>query len=65
VTGVTGRTRGKGDKQERGRAVALLGVEGLAVIDTGEALLIARLDRAADVRDVVKRLKVRNRTDVL
>jgi mannose-1-phosphate guanylyltransferase len=64
VTGVTGRTRRKGDKQERGRAVALLGVEGLAVIDTGDALLIARLDRAADVRDVVKQSKARGRTDV-
>ncbi len=64
VTGVTGRKRGKGDKEDRGRVVALLGVEGLAVIDTGDALLVARLDRAADVRDVVKQLKLRGRTDV-
>jgi len=64
VTRVTGRTHGRDDKRERGRAVALLGVEGLAVIDTGDALLIARLDRAADVREVVKRSKARGRTDV-
>ena len=64
VTGVTGQVCGKGDKQGRGRAVALLGVEGLAVIDTGDALLVARLDRAADVREVVKQSKKRGRTDV-
>lgn len=64
VTGVTGRVRGKGDKRERGRAVALLGVEGLAVIDTGDALLVTRLDRAADVREVVRQSKARGRADV-
>ncbi len=39
-----------------GRLVVLLGVEGLAVIDTPEALLVARLDRSQDVRRVVERL---------
>ena len=33
-----------------GRPVALLGVEGLAVVDTGDALLVARLDRSDEVR---------------
>ncbi|NQZ97093.1 MAG: NTP transferase domain-containing protein [Myxococcales bacterium] len=46
------------------RTVALLGVEGLAVIDTGDVLLVARLDRAADVRDIVKKLKANGRANV-
>ena len=46
------------------RPIALLGVEGLAVVDTGDALLVARLDRSNDVRDIVKALKARGRTDV-
>jgi mannose-1-phosphate guanylyltransferase len=46
------------------RAVALLGVEGLAVIESGDALLVARLDRAPDVRAIVNELKARGRSDV-
>ena len=48
----------------RGRAVALLGVENLAVIDTDDALLVARLDRAGEVRRVVDALKQNGRMDV-
>jgi mannose-1-phosphate guanylyltransferase len=47
-----------------GRPVALLGVEGVAVVDTGDALLVARLDRSNDVREVVKALKANRRSDV-
>jgi mannose-1-phosphate guanylyltransferase len=47
-----------------GRPVALLGVEGLAVVDAGDALLVARLDRSNDVREVVKALKASRRSDV-
>ncbi|RIL01573.1 MAG: mannose-1-phosphate guanylyltransferase [Proteobacteria bacterium] len=47
------------------RFVALLGVEGLAVIDAGDALLVARLDRSADVRRVVAALRERKRADLL
>ncbi len=47
------------------RLIALLGVEGLAVVDTGDALLIARLDRCGDVRTLVKALRVRGRHDLL
>jgi mannose-1-phosphate guanylyltransferase len=47
-----------------GRPVALLGVEGLAIIDTGDALLVARLDRSNDVREIVKALKAQRRSDV-
>ncbi len=39
--------------------VALLGVEGLTVVMTGDAVLVMRSDRAQDVRDVVKQLKER------
>ena len=47
------------------RLVALLGVDGLAVIDAGDALLVARLDRSPDVRHLVRRLASRNRGDLL
>jgi mannose-1-phosphate guanylyltransferase len=46
------------------RPIALLGVEGLAVVDTGDALLVTRLDRSAEVREVVRALKRRGRSDV-
>jgi mannose-1-phosphate guanylyltransferase/mannose-6-phosphate isomerase len=39
-----------------GRLVVLLGVEGLAVIDTPDALLVARLDRSSDLKRVVARI---------
>ena len=47
------------------RPIALVGVEGLAVIDTGDALLVARLDRSADVRRIVARLREARRTELL
>jgi len=37
--------------------VALIGVEGLTVVMTGDAVLVMRSDRAQDVKDVVKVLK--------
>jgi mannose-1-phosphate guanylyltransferase/mannose-6-phosphate isomerase len=50
---------GRGD-----RPIALLGVEGLAVVDTGDALLITKLDRSGEVRGIVKTLKKTGRADV-
>jgi mannose-1-phosphate guanylyltransferase len=47
-----------------GRPIALLGVEGLAVIQTGDALLVCSLDRAQDVRQVVEELNRRGRTEL-
>jgi mannose-1-phosphate guanylyltransferase len=47
-----------------GRPVALLGIEGVAVVDTGDALLVARLDRSNEVRAVVNALKAQRRSDV-
>jgi len=48
-----------------GRRVALLGVDGLAVIDAGDVLMITKLERSPDVRRIVAALKARRRTDVL
>jgi mannose-1-phosphate guanylyltransferase len=41
----------------RKKVVALLGVEGLAVVETEDALLVMPLDRAQDVRAIVDALK--------
>lgn len=43
--------------QASGRVVALVGVEDLIVVDTPDALLVCRMDRHQDVRDVIARLK--------
>jgi mannose-1-phosphate guanylyltransferase len=47
-----------------GRPLVLLGVEGLAVIDAGDAVLVSRLDRASEVRGVVEELRARGRADL-
>lgn len=47
------------------RPVALLGVEGLAVIDTGDVLLVTKLERSPDVRGIVARLRKRGRRELL
>jgi mannose-1-phosphate guanylyltransferase len=47
-----------------GRPIALLGVEGLAVVDAGDALLVTRLDRSNEVRGIVRELKAKGRPDV-
>lgn len=47
------------------RPVFLLGVSGLAVIDTGDALLVADLGRSGSVRDVVARLREYGWSDLL
>lgn len=48
-----------------GKPVALLGVEGLVVVDTGDALLVCPRDRAQDVREVVAELKRAGRNKLL
>ena len=50
---------------EGGRLVAALGLDGLCVIDSGDALLVIPRDRAQDVRAVVEALKARGRGDKL
>lgn len=50
----------------RGRkVVALVGVEGLVVVDTDDALLVMPRERAQDVRMVVDALKAQGRRDLL
>lgn len=48
-----------------GRPVVLLGVEGLAVIDAGDAVLVASLEHSDQVREVVDRLRKSGRRDLL
>ena len=44
---------------EGGRLVAAVGVEGLCIVDAGDAVLVVPRDRAQDVRAVVDALKAR------
>jgi len=48
-----------------GKTVALIGVEGLVVVDTPDALLVTRKDASEDVKTVVDRLKRDDREDLL
>jgi len=48
-----------------GKAVALVGVHDLIVIDTPDALLIASKDRSGDVKAVVDRLRQEGREELL
>jgi len=48
-----------------GFAVALAGVDGLIVVVTDDAVLVARKDNAQEVRAVVEELKKRGREDLL
>jgi mannose-1-phosphate guanylyltransferase len=47
------------------RPIVLLGVEGLAVIDAGDAVLVTKLTRSGAVRDVVARLRKSGWSDLL
>ena len=65
-----GKRGGNGDSLNqaifgRGKTVALVGVDDLIVIDTPDALLVARRDLAQQVGDVVKALERRKREDLL
>lgn len=48
-----------------GRLVALVGVENLAVVDTGDVILVTELDGSADVRRIVATLKEAGREELL
>jgi mannose-1-phosphate guanylyltransferase len=48
-----------------GKTVAFVGVEGLVVVDTPDALLIASKERSEEVKEVVDRLKREEREDLL
>jgi mannose-1-phosphate guanylyltransferase len=49
----------------RTRPVAVVGMDGVVVIDAGDAILVCRKDRAQDVRKAVDELARRNRDEVL
>jgi mannose-1-phosphate guanylyltransferase len=49
----------------RGKLVALLGVSGLIVVDTPDALLVASRDRAQGVGEIIKELEKRRRDELL
>lgn len=48
-----------------GKTVAFVGVEGLIVVDTPDALLVTSADRSEDVKAVVDRLRREEREDLL
>ncbi|MFU8818914.1 MAG: mannose-1-phosphate guanylyltransferase/mannose-6-phosphate isomerase [Desulfurivibrio sp.] len=48
-----------------GRLVALLGVDNLVVVETADALLVARRDRVQEVKELVGELKKLGREEVL
>ena len=48
-----------------GRLVGLIGVEGLVVVDGGDALLVCRRDRVQDIKRIVAELKRRGREDLV
>lgn len=47
------------------KLVAVIGVDDIVIIDTGDALLVCKRDRAQDVKAIVERLKQENRTALL
>lgn len=47
------------------KVIALIGVEGLCVVETDDALLIMPKSRSQDVREVVSALKERNKGDLI
>ncbi|MFT5441083.1 MAG: mannose-1-phosphate guanylyltransferase/mannose-6-phosphate isomerase [Myxococcota bacterium] len=46
------------------KPIALLGVENLAVVDTGDVILVTKLDGAGDVKRIVAELKANGRDDL-
>jgi mannose-1-phosphate guanylyltransferase len=48
-----------------GKLVALVGVEGLIVVDTGDAVMVCSMDRAQEVKKVVEELERRGQHEYL
>lgn len=48
-----------------GKVVATVGIDGLVIVDTPDALLVARKDRDQDVKKVVEQLEEQGREEVL
>ncbi len=55
----------RGNYIDAGKPVALLGVEDLVIVDTPDALLVARRDKAQDVSKIVKTLEANRREELL
>ena len=49
----------------KSRPVAVVGIDGVVVIDAGDAILVCRKERAQDVRKAVDELARRGRDEVL
>lgn len=47
------------------KLVAAIGVENLVIVETGDAVLVCRKDRAQDVREIVAKLQAAGRTELL
>lgn len=47
------------------RVIALIGIEDVVVVDTGDALLVTTTEHAQDVKKAVESLKARGADDVL
>jgi mannose-1-phosphate guanylyltransferase len=47
-----------------GRPIAVVGLEDVVVIDSGDAVLVTTRERAQDVKQVVAQLKELGRTDL-
>ncbi|NLF01899.1 MAG: mannose-1-phosphate guanyltransferase, partial [Anaerolineales bacterium] len=47
------------------RLIATIGVEGLIIVDTGDALLVCQRGREQEVREIVNRLKTEGRQEYL
>ncbi len=50
---------------QRRRAVAVIGLDEVVVVDSGDAVLVVRKDKAQDVRKAVEELRRRGRRDLL
>jgi len=48
-----------------GKVVATVGVEGMIIVDAGDVLLVARADRADEVKELVDRLERERREELL
>lgn len=48
-----------------GRLVGMIGVEGLVLVDAGDAILVCRRDRVQDIKLIVAELKRRGRDDLV
>ena len=47
------------------RFIAVMGLKDVVVVDTPDALLVCSLDRVADLKQIVERLRLERRDDLL